>query len=231
MQSAGQDQYNALSVEYKAPPYNPLDSFSTQASGFNSQSSNQGDLFSGSAYAPIQAISQVNDLNNRFRTCGYICYKYTVLILAILGIGALIAETYKLFTDENTPKIAILINFLFRVFQICLFLIAFLSTHRKDLKKAQVTVILIKCYMGVLAILDIAFIIIFHNQQFEFVAIAENIDMKPEDFHFIMLSILMIILLIEEAFTALLLYGAIKIRNTLQQTHELLNENNYVYQP
>jgi len=151
--------------------------------------------------------------------------------LAILGVMGFIGGAIHVFIGDKAQVSGNVISLLFKAFQIYLFSTAFLGTHRKDLKKAQRAVTLFKWYMGLLAIIDIAFLIIYHHNEFEFIGPAEDMDIKPEDFHGLMILILATILFIEEALTGLLLYGAIKIRNTLRQTHELLNENNYVYQP
>jgi len=231
------------------------DSIGTQASETSSfqpsvmttvQPTSTGNLFgqqNQAGYAPIQygttefkadplqeTMTKVAMLNNNFRTCGLLCYKYVLLLLGLWSALHLISRVIHFHADDGFPISVRLVAVVLTAYEIFQFAFLFLATHRKNLSMAINGTLMLKIYMVVVCVFDLVCIFLVRYGAIEFPMLPDDFEFTPNQLTGILIAGFLVGLILEEVILGLLLLGAIKVRDTLEKTKELIKEGNYIQQ-
>ena len=154
----------------------------------------------------------------------YLCFKYFVIVTAILsGCGAL-GNLINLFRLTNFKQLLpILGGTFFASWNAYQLLLLYKGINLKEYKYAQNAVVLMKWFMIATALfLILSFILI--EPALWVPGLEGVLGIKY------ILVVILIIIIAEAAFFLLFLYGAIKVRNLLKEIDDILEGTNYVNQ-
>jgi len=104
-----------------------------------------------------------------------------------------------------------------------------MATHRKNLSMAIKGTLMLKIYMITVCLFDLVCIFMIKYGAIEFPMLPDD-RFTPESLTGFMIAVFLVLLILEEVILGLLLLGAMKVRDTLQKTQELIKDGNYIQQ-
>jgi len=211
------------------------------------QPTNTGNLFGqqNQLYAPIQyeaaqqqykadplqeALTKVAMLNANFRKCGYICYKYSLLVLALWRALHFVSSIIHFHVDDGFPVYMKLLSIVLTTFEIFQFAFLFNAMHRKNLSQANTGILMLKIYMAVYCLETLISVFLIRYGEIEIPVISDDIQFGPHELSGLLIAAFLIALVVYEVILGLLLLGATKVRDTLEKCQELVREGNYIPQ-